>query len=163
MYLQTASFYGLTTQVFRPAALPAAAFRHYNHRDSLCVVYNATMTSSLDALSMYGDFVMPNGDVLEVDYPLTPVFSRSTVAYDVVLPFPVSTIYVRGVRTESHSNVFFDGVAQPRFGYSQGLAVSNGTNLVTAMVLASNDQNFTLYNVTVRVRHGQLQLLVLAL
>ena len=46
------------------------------------------------------------------------------------VPYAVSTVYARGVATEMNGNIFFNGTAQPRYGFSDGLPVLNGTNLL---------------------------------
>jgi len=133
------------------APLPSPEFVTYTHRQSLCVTYNLTKVSSLDGLTLYGDRLEPDGEVVEIDYYLSPAFRQTEYSFSVSVPFSVDTVYMRGVTSETHSNVFFNGIAQPRYGYSQGLGMMNGTNHISALVLATNDINQTVYNVTVRL------------
>ena len=138
------------------APLPSPEFVTYTHRQSLCVTYNLTKVSTLDGLSLYGDRLEPDGEVVEVDYYISPSFRQAAYSYTVKVPYAVDVVYMRGVASETHSNVFFNGIAQPRYGYSHGLGVLNGTNHISALVLATNDINQTLYNVTVRTHRHPL-------
>lgn len=84
-----------------------------------------------------------------MDYIISPPFDRNDTTYNISIPFSVTNLYARGLAEEMNGNIFWNGIAQPRYGYSQGITTKNGTNLLQAYVLATDDESFIVYDLYV--------------